>query len=130
MEQIIIYILIGGLCFWAGFKIATAISGMAFRVILEDLGVSDERIHQLINKYDTTINDKEEEKGPEDGLETIEIKIEQHGGQLYAFRLDTDEFLGQGTDREALIKRLAEKLVDVRLIIREENGAGLIKQEG
>lgn len=127
MEQIIIYIIIGAVCFFAGFKIATAISGMAFRGILEDLGVSDERLHQLIGKYDATINDEEE--GPEDGLETIEIKIEQHGGQLYAFRLDNDEFLGQGADREALIKRLSEKMVDVRLIIREENGAGLIKQE-
>jgi septal ring factor EnvC (AmiA/AmiB activator) len=126
METIITYILIAGCSFWVGYKIASLISAAAFRDILRDLGVSDEKIANLSRKYDTS--DTEDEKVTPQ-LTEIEVKIEQCQGQLYAFRADNDQFLGQGVDRESLIKRLAESMVDVRLIIREENGAALIKQE-
>jgi hypothetical protein len=61
-------------------------------------------------------------------LTEMEIRIEQHAGQLYAYRVEDDQFMGQGTDRESLIKRIAEDVNDVRLIIRDENGANLLKE--
>jgi len=125
METLINYILVAGISFWVGYKISSVISAAAFRDILKDLGVSEEKILNLNKAYEG----EDPEETSTTSLEEIEVRIEQHQGQLYAFRTDNDTFLGQGSDRDALIKRLTENLTDVRLIISEDNGAKLIKQE-
>jgi DNA-binding transcriptional MerR regulator len=135
MELILSYLLVAGLAFWLGLKLHTVWMHIVIEEILKDLGIRDSDIKQLIDRYEQAdhaelINrhDPKHTDESDDHLESIEIKIEQHGDQLYAFRLDTDQFLGQGVDRESLINRLSEKMVNVRLVISEENGADLIKQ--
>ena len=54
-------------------------------------------------------------------LERIEIKVEKHSNTLYAFRSDNDQFLGQGSTKEALIEAMGQKLKNVRLIVVEGN---------
>jgi hypothetical protein len=57
----------------------------------------------------------------------MEIKLEQHQGVIYAYRIDDGQFLGQGVDRDELIESLKKNLANVRLIIAEEHGAKLIR---
>ena len=60
----------------------------------------------------------------------IHIRIEQDGTQLYAYRKDTSEFIGQGTDREALLIRLTQQFPSgARLVLTDEDGAELIKKD-
>ena len=95
-----------------------------FRELLKDLGITTDQLQTLARKNGLEIAELEE-KSQE--LPTLEVRIEQHQGVLYAYRKDDDHFLGQGPDREQLIDRLKENLTNVRLIIREEDGAELIK---
>ncbi len=61
-------------------------------------------------------------------LDPLEITIEQHQGVLYAYRKDTQQFLGQGTDREGLIDSISKRMTNVRLIIDQEDGADLLRK--
>ena len=121
------YALIALLAFIVGFRIAEALHQMAFRKIMEELGIKESQLRDLARKNGLKLEDEPDPKADPE-LELIEVKLEQHQGQIYAFRTDTDQFLGQGTDRESLIAALKQRLNNVRLVISEENGANLIKQ--
>jgi hypothetical protein len=57
----------------------------------------------------------------------IEIYVEQHQGQLYAWRKSDHRFLGQGTDPESLFQRLAQSVRGmVVYVCNEENGGNLL----
>ena len=101
-----------GLGFWAGDKWATAIHLHSFKLILSELNVKNSDLIKvgLANGLDLA---KLDEQG-EPQLDQIQIKVEKHGEMLYAFRNDNDQFLGQGTSREDLIKAMAERLPNVR----------------
>jgi hypothetical protein len=125
------YIITAVVAFIIGWKISNWVSAAAFKGILEDLGVPDHKLEDLINrKYGGKIED-EATAVNDDGieLEVMEIKIEQHQGQLYAFRVEDDRFLGQGKTKDELIGSLTQNLTNVRLIIAEENGAKLLTKE-
>lgn len=111
-------------CF-LGSKIATHIHLISFKKIMEDLDISDQQLKKLAKA--NGILTPELDSGTNE-LELCEIRIEQHQGQLYAFRKADDHFLGQGTDRDTLIKRLEQQFQkDTKLVITEEDGANLIK---
>jgi hypothetical protein len=63
-----------------------------------------------------------------DTLEPVEITLEQHQGVIYAYRKDTQQFLGQGTDRQGLIDSISKRMTDVRLIIDNADGADLLRK--
>lgn len=113
MIEIILALLIG---IWIGRTVTNAINQFTFRQILDDLNVSTQDLERL---------------NPDDDQDSsiVEVKLEQHQGQIYAFRKDTDQFLGQGPDRESLVQRLQQEFsVGTTVVIREADGAELIKQ--
>ena len=128
--MIIEFLIVFALGCWIGSWVRGTWMALSFREILRDLGVTESQLRRLAEKNDIKIpteNPRDSITG-EITVTPIEIKIEQVGDVLYAYRLDNDKFLGQGTDREALIQRLTENLTNVRLIVAEEHGAGLIKK--
>lgn len=91
------------------------INQWTFSELLKDLKITDRQLIDLRDKID------------EDAA-IVEIKLEQHLGQLYAYRKDTEEFLGQGTDREQLINAVKTRFTGkTTVVIREQDGAELIK---
>ncbi len=106
-----------------GHRISSAVSQAAFKKILEELRVSEQDMRDLARRNGIILP---EPTADTEELEEIHIKLEQHQGIIYAFRKDTDQFLGQGSDRESLINRLKQNLNNVRLVIDE--GAELIKK--
>lgn len=130
METSLLIVLAFALGWWLGHKATALWLQISFREILRDLGVTEQQLRTLAQKNDIKIpteNPRDSITG-EVTLTPMEIRIEEVGGTLYAYRLDNSQFLGQGTDREALIERLKENLTNVRLIVAEENGAGFIKK--
>ena len=122
-----ILLLVGFVIGWAmGAKITTAIHLMSFKKIMEELNISDQQLKKLalangieIPENDSEIND----------IEVCEVRIEQHQGQLYAYRKADNHFLGQGTDRDSLILRLEQQFQkDTKIVINEEDGAEHFKQ--
>lgn len=57
----------------------------------------------------------------------VQIKIESHGGTLYAYRQDTDEFLAQGLDRDSLLAAITALSIADRIVIVKDNGADLVR---
>ena len=113
--------------FWLGWKVSEALSHITFRSILKDLGITDQQMLDLARRKGMELEDPASAKS-ESELPVLEVKLEQHGSELFAFRKDNDQFLGQGPDRDALIKRLTENLTNVRVIIAKEDGADLLQK--
>ena len=89
--------------------------------LLKTVGVTESDLRQAITRLQ---NDSSE-----DGeLPRVEVRIEEVDGGLYAYRIDTQEFLGQGTDQTTLIDRIKEvNKTNFILVVSQSNGADLLK---
>lgn len=119
--DIIIALIVGVII---GFKVNELLQVWAFQRILKELGITEQQMRELARKNGIVREDPSEDSE----LPELEVKIEQHQGILFAFRKDTDQFLGQGTDREQLIESLKANLVNVRVIVAREDGADLLQK--
>lgn len=110
-------------------KVNRELMGRAFAEILKDLNIDETNLRSLADKYGMKVTKVEKDEATEEDLEVIEVKIEEHHGELYAFRKSDDKFLGQGANREELIERLKHEFSGtVKMVVREADGANLIKQ--
>jgi len=93
------------------------------REMLRDLGVTEKDLRGLQDrlKQQLEIDDEDQEVKP-----VANIVIEKHNDTLYAFRKDNNQFIGQGTTPEALIKRIGEKARNCRFVVEAADGAELI----
>lgn len=121
------YVIIAIVAFLVGYKVSEVMHVLSFKKVLEDLGVTREQLRQLGEKAARELGEPVPEEFQDPlGLEIIHIKLEQHQGQIYAFRADTDQFLGQGADRDSLISALKQRMDNVRLIVDE--GSDLLQK--
>ena len=99
------------------------------KAVLPDLfqraGITPDKLEAMMKDLQKEI-DTEEGKTSE--FPNLEIKIEQHGDLMFAYRKDSGLFLAQGKTREELIAMITEKVSNVTLVIAEADGAGLIKE--
>lgn len=109
---------------YLGSKFTTAIHLISFEKVLNDMDVSKEQLDRLAKANGLDFKAAEEE------ATAIHITIESHATEIYAYRVDTGEFLGQGPDGTALIERLVEQfkntMGDVRLVV--DQGAELLQK--
>jgi len=113
---------------YIGSKITTHLLALSFRQILNDLGVTNDQLRKLARDVDLDLPDVNASTASGDQLTPLEIILEQHQGVLYAYRKDTKQFLGQGTDQEGLIDSISKRMTDVRLIIDSSDGADLLRK--
>jgi len=123
MIELILAVALG---IFIGFKTCQTLNLLSFRRIMKDLGITDQQLRDLVKKHGLELPEDTDTAEPE--LERIEIRIEQHQGVLFAYRLDTDQFLGQGSNKDELIESLKHRLTNVRLIIKEDQGAELLQK--
>ena len=122
MEFDILAFLIGCLVgVFVGWKINDRFHTSLTTDLLKTVGVTESDLRQAITKLQ---NDSSE-----DGeLPRVEVRIEEVDGGLYAYRIDTQEFLGQGTDQTTLIDRIKElNKTNFILVVSQSNGADLLK---
>lgn len=115
---------------WIGWKASAAFHQNIFAEMLERLDVSEDQLKGMVKEMavEAGLELTPEEAKATEWANEIKIRVEQDGSQLYAYRKDTSEFLGQGTDKEALIARLTEQFpAGARLVLTDEDGAALIK---
>ena len=116
-----IYIVIS---FIVGWKVSAWIQTYITKQILEDLGVTDKQLLKAIADMEA---DKPEATAI-DNRTTVELKIETHGGHLYAFDLATDTFVSQAADPDSLVDTLFKRYpVNTRIVIQRENGGDLVE---
>jgi hypothetical protein len=113
---------------YIGSTVTTHLLALSFRQILTDLGVKNEQLRQLATDVGVELPDVNADAQPENTLTPLEITLEQHQGVIYAYRKDTKQFLGQGTDQAGLIDSISKRMTDVRLIIDTADGADLLQK--
>jgi len=106
---------------FVGWKINDRLHTSLTTDLLKTVGVTESDIRQAITKLQS-------DSSEEDQLPRVEVRIEEVNGGLYAYRLDTQEFLGQGTDQTTLIDRIKEvNKTNFILVVSQSNGADLLK---
>ena len=128
MELLIAVLIAFAFGWYAGSWVTTHLLALSFRQILNDLGVKNSQLRQLAENVGLELPDVNENTATGVTLVPLEVTIEQHQGVLYAYRKDTKQFLGQGTDREGLIDSISKRMTDVRLIIDQQDGADLLQK--
>jgi hypothetical protein len=128
MEILIAVIIAFAFGWYLGSWVTTHLLALSFRQILTDLGVKNEQLRALAEDVGIELPAVNENTATGDPLTPLEVIIEQHQGVLYAYRKDTKQFLGQGTDRQGLIDSISKRMTDVRLIIDQADGADLLQK--
>ena len=82
------------------------------RNILRELGITPAQLKQVEQKLMTDLENQDPQLAQKiredhearvaDLLPVMKVKLEQHQGTLFAYRADTEEFVGQGIDRDSL----------------------------
>ncbi len=114
-----------------GYRVSAHIHLTGFRQILKQLNISDQDLRRAVKRaapdhWRERLDVDEPE--PEQPETVIPVKLEHHQGQIYAFRKDTDTFLGQGQDGDSLIDRLNQTMKPCRVVIAKEDGAELLQK--
>ena len=111
-----------GIFFALGFSLGWRLNEFfhvqAMMAIFKQLNIKEADLRKLAAKHGISFP-TDSDTAAEEPLEEIHVKIEQHGSEIYAFRADNDQFLGQGRDRETLIQHISTQLKNVQLIIDE-----------
>jgi hypothetical protein len=91
--------------------------------LLKAVGVGESQLKQAIDRLQAELP-----QGTEPALPGVEVRVEQVGDQLYVYRLDTEEFLCQGANRDDIVNCLATRFhKDFKIIVSEEHGAQYLK---
>jgi hypothetical protein len=118
-------IIMFGIGWFLGWGMNDALRTAAVKELLKELGIKDSDLRRLAAKNGIKLP---EAAAAEPELKIIEVRLEQHQGQIFAYRKDDDTFLGQGHDAEAVVKRLTENLEQCRVTVAEEDGAALLQK--
>ena len=105
---------------FVGWKINDRLHTSLTTDLLKAVGVGEIQLRRAIENLQSEV--------AEDELPRVEVRIEEVDGGLYAYRIDTQEFLGQGTDQTTLIDRIKElNKTNFILVVSQSNGADLLK---
>jgi hypothetical protein len=102
------YLLIALVAFYLGWRAADIVLTASFSKILEELKVSESDLKKTAERLGVEAGVIAEYK--EDDANAVDIKIEQHQGRYYAYRVDGDEFVAQGDTPENLLSQILERL--------------------
>ncbi len=121
MLELIITFAIGWILGW---KINDALRTTAVRHLLKELGVTDKDLRAAAARNGIQIVD-----APDTAAEDlVEIKLEQQGTEIFAYRKSDDQFLAQGSNADTLIERLNQNLTPCRVVVAQEDGADLLQK--
>jgi len=119
------FIIVFALGVLIGWRCADAIHTATLSMLLKELGVKEQDLRRVLGKIKP---DHDLDPEHETMHAVVGVRLEQEQGQIYAYRKDTAEFLGQGTDAESLIARLNENMQPCRVVVAKEDGADLLQK--
>lgn len=96
-----------------------------FRQLLRALNIGEQDLRQAMIKIQSREWLLDEDVGSTDPT-IVEVRLEQVGTEIYAYRKDNHQFLGQGCSPERLIERLNQNLTPCRVVVAKEDGADLL----
>ena len=124
MIELIIAALVG---LFIGWHSAKTVHLDGFRQLLKALKITEEDLLRAMIKIQSREWQQEEDEGTKDST-VVDVKLEQQGTQIFAYRKSDDQFLAQGTDADSLIERLNQNLTPCRVVVAQEDGADLLQK--
>ena len=120
-------IIVGLLGIFIGWRAASHVHLDGFRQLLKALKITEQDLLRAMIKIQSRewqLEDQEETKD-----ETIvDVKLEQQGTEIYAYRKSDNQFLAQGSNAASLIERLNQNLTPCKVVVAQEDGADLLQK--
>jgi hypothetical protein len=120
-------IIVGILGIFIGWQSAKRVHLDGFRQLLKALKVTEEDLLRAMIKIQSKEWQLDEPEGSTDST-IVDVKLEQQGTQIFAYRKSDDQFLAQGSDADSLIERLNQNLTPCRVVVAQEDGADLLQK--
>jgi hypothetical protein len=124
MTELIIAALVGLLIGWQASK-QMHLNG--FRQLLRALKITEDDLLRAMVKIQSREWQLEDTEGTKDPA-VVDVKLEQVGTAIFAYRKSDHQFLAQGTDADTLIERLNQNLTPCRVVVAQEDGADLLQK--
>jgi len=124
MTEIIIAALVGILIGWTASK-QVHLDG--FRQLLKALKITEEDLLRAMIKIQSREWQQEDTEGSTDST-VVDVKLEQQGTEIYAYRKSDHQFLAQGSNADSLIERLNQNLTPCKVVVAKEDGADLLQK--
>ena len=122
MIELIIAALVG---LFIGWQAARQVHLDGFRQLLKALKVTEQDLLRAMIRVQSKEWQLEDPEGTKDST-VVDVKLEQVGTAIYAYRKSDDQFLAQGSDADSLIERLNQNLTPCKVVVAKEDGADLL----
>ena len=120
-------IIVGLLGIFIGWRAASHVHLDGFRQLLKALKITEQDLLRAMIKIQSREWQLEDPEGTKD--ETIvDVKLEQQGTEIYAYRKSDNQFLAQGSNAASLIERLNQNLTPCKVVVAKEDGADLLQK--
>jgi hypothetical protein len=124
MTELIIATVVG---IFIGWQASKRVHLQGFRDLLRALKVTEQDLLRAMIRVQSGEWQLEDPEGTKDET-VVDVKLEQVGTAIYAYRKSDDQFLAQGTDADSLIARLNQNLTPCKVVVAKEDGADLLQK--
>jgi hypothetical protein len=124
MIELIIVGLVGILIGW---QAASRVHLDGFRQLLRALKITEQDLLRAMVKIQSKEWQLDDVEGAKDST-VVDVKLEQQGTEIFAYRKSDDQFLAQGSDADSLIERLNQNLTPCKVVVAKEDGADLLQK--
>ena len=120
-------IIVGLLGIFIGWRAASHVHLDGFRQLLKALKVTEQDLLRAMIKIQSGEWQLEDPEGTKDET-VVDVKLEQQGTEIYAYRKSDNQFLAQGSNAASLIERLNQNLTPCKVVVAQEDGADLLQK--
>ena len=124
MTELIIVGLVG---IFIGWQAAKRVHLQGFRDLLRALKVTEQDLTRALARIQSGEWQLEDPEGTKDET-VVDVKLEQQGTEIYAYRKSDNQFLAQGSNAASLIERLNQNLTPCKVVVAQEDGADLLQK--
>jgi hypothetical protein len=124
MTELIIAAAVG---IFIGWQASKRVHLQGFRELLRALKVTEQDLLRAMIKIHSGEWQLNALEGSTDRT-VVDVKLEQVGTEIFAYRKSDNQFLAQGTDADSLIARLNQNLTPCRVDVAKEDGADLLRK--
>jgi hypothetical protein len=122
MIELIITAVVG---IFIGWQAAKRVHLQGFRQLLRALKITEDDLLRAMIKIQSHEWQLEEPEGSKDST-IVDVKLEQQGTEIFAYRKSDNQFLAQGSNADSLIERLNQNLTPCKVVVAQEDGADLL----
>jgi hypothetical protein len=120
-------IIVGILGIIVGWHSAKTVHLDGFRQLLRALKVTEEDLLRAMIKIQSREWQLDADEGSADST-VVDVKLEQEGTEIFAYRKSDNQFLAQGSNADSLIERLNQNLTPCKVVVAKEDGADLLQK--